>query len=35
MEIMDHTRHKDVATMRRYVRRAKLTKGAATSKLGL
>lgn len=34
-EIMDHTRHKDVTTMRRYVRRAKLTKGAATSKLGL
>lgn len=34
-EIMEHTRHKDVATMRRYVRRAKLQKGAATSKLGL
>lgn len=34
-EIMEHTRHKDVATMRRYVRRAKLTRGAATAKLGL
>ncbi|SDB74362.1 site-specific integrase [Belnapia rosea] len=34
-EIMDHTRHKDIATMRRYVRRAKLTKGVATAKLSL
>lgn len=34
-EIMEHTRHKDVATMRRYVRRAKLSRGAATAKLGL
>lgn len=34
-EIMDHTRHKDIATMRRYVRRAKLAKGTATTKLGL
>ena len=34
-EIMDHTRHKHLATMRRYVRRAKLTKGMATARLEL
>ena len=34
-EIMEHTRHRHLATMRRYVRRAKLTKGAATARLEL
>jgi integrase len=34
-EVMEHTRHRHLATMRRYVRRAKLTKGEATAKLGL
>jgi integrase len=34
-EIMEHTRHKHLATMRRYVRRAKLQKGAATARLEL
>jgi integrase len=34
-EIMEHTRHRSVATMRRYVRRARLAKGATTAKLGL
>ena len=34
-EIMEHTRHRSVVTMRRYVRRAKLTKGAATARLDL
>ena len=32
---MAHTRHRHLATMRRYVRRAKLTKGAATVRLDL
>jgi integrase len=34
-EIMEHTRHKHLATMRRYVRKAKLTKGQATARLEL
>lgn len=34
-EIMEHTRHRSVVTMRRYVRRARLTKGAATARLDL
>ena len=34
-EIMEHTRHKHLATMRRYVRRAKLSKGAATAHFDL
>jgi integrase len=33
--ILEHTRHKHLATVRRYVRRAKLTKGAATARLDL
>jgi integrase len=34
-EIMEHTRHRHLATMRRYVRRAKLSKGQATARLEL
>ncbi len=34
-EIMGHTRHRSLATMRSYVRRAKLTQKGPTSKLGL
>ena len=34
-EIMQHTRHKHLATMRRYLRRAELAEGAATARLGL
>jgi integrase len=34
-EIMEHTRDRHLATMRRYVRQAKLTKGAATARLDL
>lgn len=34
-EIMEHTRHRSVVTMRRYVRRARLTTGAATARLDL
>jgi integrase len=34
-EIMQHTRHKNLATMRRYLRRADLAEGAATARLGL
>lgn len=33
--IMAHTRHKDLRTMRRYVRRAKLVSGSAAGKVGL
>ena len=33
--IMDHTRHRDLATMRRYVRRARLTDDSPARKLGL
>ena len=32
-EIMEHTGHRHLATMRRYVRRAKLSKGDATARL--
>jgi integrase len=34
-EIMGHTRHRSLTTMRSYVRRAKLSKTAPTGKLGL
>ena len=34
-EIMDHTRHRGLATMRGYVRRAKLGKSSPSGKLGL
>ena len=34
-EIMGHTRHRSLATMRSYVRRAKLSKASPASKLGL
>lgn len=33
--IMGHSRHKDLRTMRRYVRRAKLVTGSAAGKVGL
>lgn len=33
--IMDHSRHRDLRTMRRYVRRAKLVTGSAAGKVGL
>ena len=33
--IMGHSRHKDLRTMRRYVRRAKLVSGSAAGKVGL
>ena len=33
--IMDHSRHRDLATMRRYVRRAKVVTGSAAGKVGL
>ena len=32
---MAHTRHRHFATMRRYVRRAELSKGEATAQLDL
>jgi hypothetical protein len=32
---MEHTGHKHLATMRRYVRQAKLSKSAATARLDL
>ena len=34
-EIMDHTRHRSLTTMRSYVRRAKLSKDSPAGKLGL
>lgn len=34
-EIMEHTRHRSYETMRRYIRRAKLSAKSATGKLGL
>ena len=34
-EIMDHTRHRTVTTMRRYVRRARLMDDSPARKLGL
>ena len=34
-EIMGHTRHRSLTTMRSYVRRAKLSKTSPTAKLGL
>ncbi|MBK1662383.1 tyrosine-type recombinase/integrase [Paracraurococcus ruber] len=34
-EIVEHTRHRHLGTMRRYVRRAKLGKGEATARLDL
>ena len=34
-EIMEHTRHRHLATMRHYVRRAKLGEGDATARLDL
>jgi integrase len=34
-EIMGHTRHRSMTTMRSYVRRAKLSKGSPAGKLGL
>ncbi len=34
-EIMEHTRHRSYETMRRYIRRAKLSTKSATGKLGL
>lgn len=34
-EIMEHTRHRNLSTMRRYVRRAKLNTTSAASKIGL
>jgi integrase len=34
-EIMGHTRHRSLITMRSYVRRAKLSKGSPAGKLGL
>jgi integrase len=34
-EIMGHTRHRSLATMRSYVRRAKLSQGSPAGKLGL
>jgi len=34
-EIMGHTRHRSLATMRSYVRRAKVSKSSPASKLGL
>ena len=34
-EIMGHTRHRSLATMRSYVRRAKLSKDSPAGKLGL
>ena len=34
-EIMEHARHRQLATMRHYVRKAKLTKGAATARFDL
>ena len=34
-EIMEHTRHKHLATMRRYVRRARLLDDSPARKLGL
>jgi integrase len=34
-EIMEHTRHRHLATMRRYIRRVKLTRDTATARLDL
>jgi integrase len=34
-EIMGHTRHKSLATMRGYVRRAKLSRSSPAGKVGL
>ena len=34
-EIMGHTRHRDLATMRSYVRRGKLSSASPAGKLGL
>lgn len=34
-EIMGHTRHRSLTTMRSYVRRAKLSQGSPAGKLGL
>jgi hypothetical protein len=34
-EIMGHTRHRSLATMRKYVRRAKLGRSSPAGKIGL